>query len=330
MNPNQSSLEIRYTGLSLIKSSQLKFRYKLEGFEENWVEASTNRTANYSYLPAGNYTFRVIAANANGVWNSEGAAVKIVVHPYFYQTWWFLELAVLAVAVIVWLIYHNRVSHLREIAETKTRFSRQLIESQEAERKRIATELHDGLGQSLAIIANRATMGKNRRNEPEKVLNEFDEISQNALAALEEVQIITSNLHPHYLERLGLTKAIKSMLLKVSDVVEVVSEIDVIDNLFPKEAEINVYRIIQESLNNIIKHSAAAEAEIKVKKFADEVVITIKDDGRGFDTENTKSKGGGLGLVGLRERTNIIGGRISINSSLGNGTEIRVILPISI
>lgn len=328
INPNQSSLEIHYTGLSLVKSKQIKFRYKLEGLEENWVEAGTNRTANYSYLPAGTYTFRVIAANSSGVWNTEGSALKIVVHPVFYQTWWFLTLATLAVALVVWLIYHNRVSQLRKIADAKSEFSRRLIESQEAERKRIAAELHDGLGQSLAIISNRAAMGKVKKNEPEKAFREFDEISKSALDALDEVQEITAKLHPRYLERLGLTKALKTMFVKVSDVLECTYEIDSIDGVFPKDAEINVYRIVQESVNNIIKHSDAAEAEIKVKKFADKVSISIKDDGRGFDANNVKPSGSGLGLVGLKERTNMIGGTISINSSIGNGTEITINLPV--
>jgi len=327
LKPNQTSLEIHYTGLSLIKSNQIKFRYKLEGFEENWVEAGTNRTANYSYLPAGNYTFRVIAANANGVWNTEGASVKIVVHPVFYQTWWFLTLAALAVGLVVWLIYHNRISQLRKIADAKSEFSRRLIESQEAERKRIAAELHDGLGQSLAIISNRAAMGKVKKNEPEKAFREFDEISKSALDALDEVQEITAKLHPRYLERLGLTKALKTMFVKVADVLEFNYEIDAIDGVFPKDAEINVYRIVQESVNNIIKHSDAAEAEIKIKKIADKVVIEIKDDGRGFDVNNVKPSGSGLGLVGLKERTNMIGGTILINSSRGNGTEIKINLP---
>jgi signal transduction histidine kinase len=118
------------------------------------------------------------------------------------------------------------------------------------------------------------------------------------------------------------------MFMKVSDVVELNSEIDSIDDTFPKEAEINIYRIVQESLNNVIKHSEASEAEITIKKSETEVVITIKDDGRGFDADNIKSNGGGLGLVGLKERTNMLGGAISINSSVGNGTEIKVILPI--
>lgn len=328
MKPNQSSLEIRYTGMSLVKSDQIKFRYKLEGLEENWVEAGTVRMANYSYLPAGSYTFRVIAANANGLWNTDGASVKVVVHPYFYRTWWFLTLAAVLVTLIVWLLYYNRVSQFRKIADAKSEFSRRLIESQEAERKRIASELHDGLGQSLAIISNRAAMGKSRLGEPELASREFDEISDSALDALDEVQQITANLHPHYLERLGLVKALRSMFKKVSDVVELKYEIDEIDNIFPKDAEINVYRIIQESLNNIVKHSDASEAIVTIRRNGPEVVINIKDDGRGFDIHNVKPSGSGLGLIGLNERVSILGGAIDLRSSVGNGTEIVVELPV--
>lgn len=324
IHPAQNNLEINYTGLSLINSPLVKFRYRLEGLESDWNEVGTRRTAFYNNLPPGEFTFHVLAANRDGVWNEEGATIQIVKLPYFYQTRWFVALSILAFAAIIALIFYLRISRLRKIAEAQTEYSRRLIESQEAERKRIASELHDGLGQSLAIISNRATMGKNNLNEPEIMLREFDEISQNALEALDEVQQITTNLHPHYLERLGLTKALKAMLSKLADVIEIKSEIDLIDNLFPKEVEINVYRIVQESLNNVIKHSDASEAEIKIKKAENEVIITIKDDGRGFDTTNFKAKGTGLGLVGLRERTNMLGGKISINSSLGNGTEIKV------
>lgn len=330
IQPAQNNLEINYTGLSLINSPLVTFRYRLEGLENVWNEAGTRRTAFYNNLPPGEYSFRVLAANRDGVWNEEGATIKIVKLPYFYQTWKFLILSILAVAAIVAFIFYIRFSQLKKIAEAQTEFSRRLIESQEAERKRIASELHDGLGQSLAIISNRATMGKSNPNKPEFVSREFDEISANALEALDEVQQITTNLHPHYLERLGLTKALKAMLTKLSDVIEINSDIDLIDNIFPKDAEINVYRIVQESLNNIVKHSDASEAEVRIKKLENEVIITIKDDGRGFDTTNFKAKGSGLGLVGLSERTKMLRGKISINSSVGNGTEIRVNLPIKI
>ncbi|NJM52176.1 MAG: hypothetical protein HC846_01560 [Blastocatellia bacterium] len=182
--------------MSLINSPLVKFRYRLEGLENEWNEVGTRRTAFYNNLPPGGYSFRVLAANRDGVWNETGATIKIIKLPYFYQTWRFLILSILAIAVIIALIFYLRVSQLRKIAETQTEYSRRLIESQEQERKRIASELHDGLGQSLAIISNRATIGKSNRHEPEIMLREFDEISQNALEALDEVQQITTNLHP--------------------------------------------------------------------------------------------------------------------------------------
>jgi signal transduction histidine kinase/ligand-binding sensor domain-containing protein len=326
LQAGQSNIAIEYTGLSLIKSEQIKFRYKLEGLEENWIEAGTARTVNYSYLPHGEYTFRVIAANSDGVWNTQGAAVKIIVRPYFYQTWWFRVLAALAAALIIGLIYHNRVSHLREIAETKTAFSRQLIESQEAERKRIAAELHDGLGQNLVVIKNRAMLGINKGDDKERVQKELGSISESAAQALEEVREITNNLRPQLLDRLGLTKAINAMLKKVSGVIEIESEIDSIDNIFNETQEISIYRIVQESLNNIIKHSDASDAIVKIKRGENKVTIKIEDNGKGFDTANVKSNDGGLGLVGLKERTQLLNGEFSIDSKVGEGTKITVVI----
>lgn len=317
-----------FAALDFTAPKALRYEWKLEGFDRDWIHGGTRRTATYSNLPGGEFVLKVRAANSDGVWTEESLNLKITVTPPFYQTWWFLMLATLIVALIVGLIYHNRVSQLRKTATAKSDFSRRLIESQEAERKRIAAELHDGLGQSLAIISNRAAMGKNKKNEPESVFREFDEISKDVLEALDEVQEITAKLHPRYLERLSLTKALKTMFVKVSDVLEFDYEIDAIDGLFPKDAEINVYRIVQESVNSIIKHSDAAEAEIKIKKFADKVVISIKNDGRGFDVNNIKPSGSGLGLVGLKERTAMIGGTILITSSVGNGTEIKINLPV--
>jgi len=326
LNPGQSQLEITYTGLSLIKSEQTKFRYKLEGLEANWVEAGTKRTANYSYLPAGSYTFHVIAANANGVWNNHGTLVRIIVRPHFYQTWWFVLLAVLTGGGIVSLVYYSRVSRLKEIAKTKTAFSRQLIESQEAERKRIAAELHDGLGQNLVIIKNRAVLGINKGDDPDRVARELGSISESASQALDEVREITNNLRPQLLDRLGLTKAISAMIKKVSGVIEVSGDLDPVDDLFAENEEISIYRIVQESLNNAIKHSGASQVRVNIKRTDTRVLISIADDGKGFDVD--ASDRSGLGLVGLKERAHFLSGTFIINSSIGAGTRIEVEIPI--
>ena len=321
LQPGQSNIAIEYTGLSLIKSEQIKFKYKLEGLEDNWVEAGTRRTVDYSYLPAGSYTFRLIAANANGVWNDEGAALRIMVHPFFYQTWWFPGLLAVAVAGLGWWGYHTRVSRLRAIAEAKTLFSRRLIESQEAERKRIAAELHDGLGQNLVVIKNRAALGIKKGDDKERAAKEFNNIAESATQALDEVREIINNLRPQLLDRLGLTRAIQAMLKKVSDVVEIESEIDSIDNLFNESEEISVYRIIQESLNNVIKHASAANAMVKIKRTESQILMTIEDNGKGFDTANASS---GLGLVGLKERTQLLDAEFWLESKPGKGTTIQV------
>jgi signal transduction histidine kinase/ligand-binding sensor domain-containing protein len=329
LQPGQSNIAIEYTGLSLIKSEQIKFKYKLEGLEADWVEAGTRRTVDYSYLPAGTYTFRLIAANANGVWNNQGTLLKIVVRPFFYQTWWFIGLLALALATFVWWLYYTRVSRLRAIAEAKTLFSRQLIESQENERKRIASELHDGLGQSLVIIKNRATLGLNKGGDQERVARELGSISESATQALEEVREITNNLRPQLLDRLGLTKAIQSMLKKVAGVIEVECQIGAVDGIFSDYQEISIYRIVQEAVNNIIKHSSASHASVEITRGSNDVSIVIRDNGKGFDMTVVDPERRTLGLVGLTERAQLLKGEIVIESKPGAGTVIRVTIPVS-
>ncbi|MCW5960241.1 MAG: hypothetical protein KIS76_08755 [Pyrinomonadaceae bacterium] len=324
MQPGQTSLEIDYTGLSLVKSDQIKFKYKLEGLEENWVDGGALRSANYSYLPHGEYTFRVIAANANGVWNEQGAAIRINVLPFYYETWWFRILSVLALALIIGFIYYSRVSHLRKIADAKTNFSRRLIESQENDRKRIANELHDGLGQNLVVIKNRAMLGIRKGDDPERVLKELNEISESAVLALEEVREITGNLRPQLLDRLGLTKALIAMCKQISGVIELESDIASIDGRFSENEEINIYRIVQESLNNVLKHSGAKIASVKISRSDSSVSILIEDNGNGFDADTAGTTHGGLGLVGLRERVDLLNGELKIDSKIGEGTKIRI------
>jgi ligand-binding sensor domain-containing protein len=140
ISPEQENLEVHYTGLSLIKSEQIRFKYKLAGLDHDWVEAGTRRTAYYSHVPPGQYAFTVIAANSDGLWNTEGKSLRVVVLPPFYRTWWFLTLAGLGVAGAVFLAHTHRVRQLKREQAAQQAFSRQLIASQEAERKHLARD----------------------------------------------------------------------------------------------------------------------------------------------------------------------------------------------
>jgi signal transduction histidine kinase/streptogramin lyase len=324
IGPGRQDLEINYTALSFVKSEHITFRYRLEGLDRDWVDIGTRRTAYYAYLPPGNYTFRVIAANTDGVWNLEGASITVRVIPPFYRTWWFITLASLSLIGMGVVVYERRLRQLRKAKSAQEDFSRRLIDLQESERKRIAAELHDSLGQSLAIIKNRALRGLNSPADENLSRDQFHRITEHANHAINEVKDISYDLRPYLLDRLGLTRALESMLNKVSDSsgIRFDTDIDQLDSLFSKNEEIGLYRIVQESVNNIIKHSGATEAMVVIKNEEGHVAMTIQDNGKGFAPDLLDGSPRGFGLIGMNERARILGSRPDIHSSPGRGTTI--------
>jgi ligand-binding sensor domain-containing protein/signal transduction histidine kinase len=327
INPGQENLEIQYTGLSWNRPQQIRFRYKLVGLDHDWVEAGTRRTAYFPHLPPGEYTFKVIADNGDGVWNEVGAERRIRVTPPFYRTWWFTALLLLGAAGLAGAFYQARVKQLRKAHAQQEAFSRRLLESQEAERKRIAAELHDSLGQNLLIIKNRALLGL--AEPPELMREQLDEISAATSQAIEEVREIAYNLRPYQIDRLGLTRSIEAMLKKVAVAsgIRFSAEVAPLRGVFSKEAEINLYRIVQEGVNNIVKHSGATEARVSIKRGERDVVLLIEDNGKGFAVEQpTAAEAGkpGFGLAGLAERVRILRGSHKVESVLGKGTTITI------
>ncbi|MBI4748112.1 MAG: hypothetical protein HY774_06455 [Acidobacteria bacterium] len=329
VNPGQSNLEIKYTGLSFIKPEQVRFKYQLIGQDPDWVDVGTRRTANYSYLPPGGYTFKVTAANSDGVWNPVGAELHIVVLPRFYQTWWFRVLAVLTLVGIVGVAFKIRLDQVERARRVQEAFSRRLIDSQEQERQRIAAELHDSLGQNLLVIKNYALMGLNAAQNDNPMREHLAEISDAATLSIDEVRQIAHNLRPYQLERLGLTNTLQAMLRQIANASDIGfdCEIDQIDGLLSKEGEIGLYRIVQEALNNILKHSQATEAVVRVKLAGNEIRITIADNGCGFTVEpegRAELQKRGFGLTGSVERVRMLGGTQTIHSAPGQGTTISI------
>lgn len=334
--PGKEALEIQYTGLSFVNSKHIQFRYKLEGLDSNWVEAGSRRTAYYSHLPPGKYIFHVIACNSDGVWNTTGKSLAITVLAPFYRTWWFIALIFFAFAAFIWMAWRRHLARLQQSQATQQAFARQLIASQENERKRIAAELHDSIGQRLVVINNLAlfflrsygkTTTKDHDGQP------IQEISEEAVSAIEETRQIAYNLRPFQLDRLGLTKAIESMIRTISTASEIhiFSQIDNIDDLFAEDLRINFYRIVQESLNNVIKHARATEVHVHIERSEEQVHLSVYDNGRGFvpGTRLPQNGQSGFGLTGMTERTHLLGGELKIQSAPGDGTMLIVDIPLT-
>jgi signal transduction histidine kinase/ligand-binding sensor domain-containing protein len=325
IQPGQRGLEICYTGLTYIKADQTKFKYKLEGLDADWIDAGARRVAYFPYLPPGNYTFHVIAANSDGMWNMAGARVNVIVRAPFWRRTWFWLICSIAVISISLFVIGSRLVQLRRKQLEREGFSRRLIESQEAERKRLAGELHDSLGQNLLIVKNWALIGLNSLAADNPAREHLTEISDSASLAIEEVREISHNLRPHQLERLGLTSTIEQMVRQIgsSTDIEFITETDNIDGLLSREFEINLYRVLQECLNNILKHSAATTAWLSIKRTANGAQIICRDNGKGFDPEAT-SLSSGMGLIGISERVRMLGGRYTVASAPGKGVTIYI------
>ena len=328
INPGQENLEIQYTALSLVKSQQIRFRYRLDGLDPSWINAGTRRTAYYSRVPAGTYTFLVIAANSDGIWNEAGASLEVHVLPPFYSTWWFRLLTILAVAGMIYLIWRLRTAQWKQRQAAQRAFSRELLASQERERKRIAAELHDSIGQRLVVIKNLALLRLQNLNGNLVEREQVEEICTEASSAITEVREISHDLRPYQLDRLGLTKALRSMVESVGKASKTAfsSSIDDIDDLLTPEYQIGFYRITQECLSNILKHAEANEANVVVRRNGTRLQLSVSDNGKGFTTSsaNTEARKGGFGLINISERVQLFAGKLEIQSAPMKGATINI------
>jgi len=226
----------------------------------------------------------------------------------------------LLLVIIVALIYKTILD--RKEKKTKVALTHALIETQEAERKRIAKEMHDGVGQSLLMLKNQM---RSQWQLPESELGIIEQ-------TIAEVRSISQNLHPYQLERLGLTKALESIIdqLDKHTTLFVSSEIENIDDDFEAEEAINIYRTVQELFSNILKHSAATSAKLIVQKNNTDLNIQVFDNGKGFEYGKSFAKIGSLGLKTLKERIEMLKGDIKFEAMEPKGTRVDIRVPLSL
>ena len=324
-------VEIHYTAPSFVAPERVRFQVLLEPADATWRDLGNRRVVYYDDLRAGDYCLRVRAANDDGVWSLDAASLKFTVLPLFWETSWFRMLLIVAsCGVALGWIYRLHTRQRRQAA-IQTAFARQLIARQEAERSRVASELHDGLGHSLLLIKTRLTQFAEQAGNAPQARAGFEELATDMTHAITEVRSISRALRPSALTRVGLTYAITWMIeeLRTATTMEYVTDLDDIDGLLTHEMEINFYRIVQEALSNIIKHAAASHVIVKIKRSPSSITVLIQDNGCGFDMRHVREHTqASFGLTGMTERANSLDGRVNVESAPGTGTRVAVTVPI--
>ena len=320
------NVQISYTALSLSIPERVHFRYQL-GANEPWQDAGSRRTAYFTDLGPGNYAFRVIAANNDGVWNNVGATLKFAIPPAFYQTKWFYALC--ALALIAALVFAYRVRVRQVAAHVRDR-----LEGQLAERERIARDLHDTLLQGMQGLIWRFQAASDRIPPGEPARQLLEQSLDRADKLLEESRDKVKDLRPMSGAVADLAQALAAegeQLTKLHSAQFRVSVQGAPRDLHPIVRE-EGFLIGREALANAFNHSAAANIEAEVTYGEHALQIRIRDDGRGISETVLDAGGrpGHFGLLGMRERAKQLGANIEVWSKPGAGTEIDVRVPAEV
>ncbi|HEV7767165.1 MAG TPA: two-component regulator propeller domain-containing protein [Thermoanaerobaculia bacterium] len=317
-------IEIDYTALSFTSPQKVRFRYKLENRDTDWQYPETRRQAFYSDLPPGNYTFRVIACNNDGVWNEAGASLQFNVAAAWYQTNWFRALAVIAALLLIWVLYRLR---LRQIARSiSARFDERL-----AERTRIARELHDTLLQTIQASKMVANEVLTRSDDPVQTRRGIERLSGWLDQAVQEGRAALNSLRTSTTQENDLARAFRQVAenCEKPDSMEIsLSVVGSARDMHPIVRD-EIYRIGYEAIRNACTHSNATKLDIELR-YEKELTLRVRDNGVGMAADTVESgKDGHYGLPGMRERADHIGATFTIVSA-SSGTEVTVIIPESV
>jgi signal transduction histidine kinase/ligand-binding sensor domain-containing protein len=329
--PNTSgSIRIDYTALSLAAPERVSFRYKLDGVDHGWRDANNERAVRYANLRPGQYTFRVTASNNEGIWNELGTSLDFSISPAYYQTTWFrASLAVLS-AALLWLMYYLR---LRYVTERQRKRIEQRMEDRFGERTRIARELHDTLLQSLQGSLMRYQVAHELLPEhPSEAKQDLGVAIDQTVRAITEGRNAVQGLRATKLAGNDLPESIKKLVEDMAadaSQKQVVLRVGLQGALRPLQVDAldEIHEIAAEALRNALHHSRASEIEIELIYEQDQLRLRVRDNGIGIDPSLLKGGAGHYGLQGMRERAELLGGKLGLWTAAAAGAEIELIIP---
>ena len=350
----QDFISFEFAAFDFQTPQKNQYAYKLEGFNEDWIQAGNHRYATFTNLPGGNYVFHVKASNSDGVWNEAGVSIPIIITPPFWQTWWFVGSLILVLSAILVGGFRIRLNTIREQnihletqvsertaelreanhllekeIEQRAKIEKELAEraateAVTADRTRLARDLHDAVTQTLFSASLTAEVLPDLWDmDVEEAKRSTEELRQLTRGALAEMRTLLLELRPSTLTQARLSDLIKQLCeafigrsrLPITMNIEG-------DGELPPEVQVAFYRIAQESLNNVFKYARATTVNVNLYVSPKNAHFETCDNGIGFDMSSSKPTS--LGMRIMRERAEAIGADLQISSELGKGTCVSV------
>jgi signal transduction histidine kinase/ligand-binding sensor domain-containing protein len=321
VQPGHARLVFEYAGLSFVAPQKVRFKYKLSGFDRDWVDAGTQRTAFYTNLPPGYYSFEVMARNNDGYWSAAPASVGFRMLPHFFQTFWFSGLVIASLGFAAYGVYLWRIS------EIEGRFRAVL-----AERNLIAREIHDSLAQGfIGVSVQLEIVSRLLTTSLDSAQDHLQQARILVRESLTEARRAIWELRSPHDEGADLAARLSNIAKQVASNSGLKIQIDVRGAYRPvgSQLEEELLKITKEALTNVVRHADARKVSIDLVFEPKKLRMTIKDDGRGFSPDQySGAHEGHFGMKGMRERAAQVSATLVVASEVGQGTEVSLEAPV--
>ncbi len=310
LSHDQNFISIEFSALDFSIPKQNKYSYILQGFQKSWMFTDgSNRTATYTNLPSGEFTFLVKGTNEDGIWNETPAVIKIIINPPFWQTWWFVTLVILTIAFFIYYFGTIRVKSQLEIEKLKLK---------------IASDLHDNIGAGLTEISILSEVAERSEGHSSTIVkNDLQKISETARQLVDSMSDIVWVVNPQRDSLHDLIVKLKDSYNEFFSSIGIsfqVNNIEKSDDIkLPMEYKQNLLLMFKEAINNAIKHSGCKKLVLEAIYKNDVIEIILKDNGAGFDLNKVKF---GNGIRNMENRANKIKGKLSWKTESGKGTSV--------
>ncbi len=308
LQPGAAVISFHFAALSFSDERNVRYRYKLEGFDRDWSAPTASREVRYTHLPPGSYTFAVIARTGDGVWSVRPVQESFVILPPVWARWWFLMSSGLAIVLGIYALYRYRLAKMLEIERT---------------RSRIAMDLHDDIGSTLTRISVMTEVAKRQSPEDAPVQAYLGRIGDTSRDLIESLSDIVWSVDPRHDTLQDVVRRIVEFGQEVCDGRSVIFETDLHGSFdavrLTLERRRDIYLFFKEGLNNIVRHSKATHARVRLQPTERGALIELLDDGIGLPPEPDTDR---HGLTSLKERGQRAGIACTIESTPGEGTKI--------